>query len=474
MDDRPRQTLREIIARYGPSIYEDPRRCRALLLDLAGEYRTEVFVLVSALEEGVVTELRARQPGVPLGLLLGRLVRRLEGNRAMDEEAARWAVESWAFALGISLPAQPARGSHGRRAPAQGTGRAKPLRIPPGHPQPNPPVLFSSTWKVDVLGRPEARPSAAWQKIGATPGTVPVPSGYDLGLRPRDVDGDALGTWVRELPDARRVRGLELSRGTVTTAGLAHLDALTRLVSLDLSDTDVTDAGLARVATLTMLTALDLSRCKWITDAGLAQLRALTRLAKLGLSGTNLSDAGLGHLARITRLTSVDVSKTGISDAGSAPLAVLGGLTSLNLARTSITNAGLARLRSLTDLVNLDLSGTRVTNTGLPYLAAFRGLTFLYLSQTQVTDKGLRYLRALTELNYLDLSGTRTTDAGVRNLASLDDLTFLYLSQTQITDRGLAYLRALPKLAILNVSDTRVTRAGVASVERPGLHVSWR
>jgi formylglycine-generating enzyme required for sulfatase activity len=99
MNDLPRQKLREIIDQYGRSLCEDPRRCEALLRDFCGEYRGEISVLVNALKERVVADLLASQDNMPPEVLMVRLTRRLEDNLFIAEDAAIWAVESWALAL---------------------------------------------------------------------------------------------------------------------------------------------------------------------------------------------------------------------------------------------------------------------------------------------------------------------------------------------------------------------------------------
>jgi len=110
VNDIPRQKLCEIIAQYGPSLGDDPRRTEALLRDLCGEYKREIFVLVSALREQVAADLLASQDSVPHKVLLARLTKQLQDNLALAEDAARWAVESWALALGVierPLPSPP-------------------------------------------------------------------------------------------------------------------------------------------------------------------------------------------------------------------------------------------------------------------------------------------------------------------------------------------------------------------------------
>ena len=101
MNDIPRQKLCEIIAQYGPALADDPRRTEALLRDFCGAYKREIFCLVSALKEQVAADLLASRDSVPRQVLLAQLTRRLRDNLALTEDAARWAVESWALALGV-------------------------------------------------------------------------------------------------------------------------------------------------------------------------------------------------------------------------------------------------------------------------------------------------------------------------------------------------------------------------------------
>ena len=101
MNDAPRQILADLIARYGPSLSEDPRRTEGLLRDYGGDYKREIFVLVSAAEERVPADLLPLQGSVPHRMLLAQLTRRLQEDLALAEDAARWAVESWALALGV-------------------------------------------------------------------------------------------------------------------------------------------------------------------------------------------------------------------------------------------------------------------------------------------------------------------------------------------------------------------------------------
>jgi hypothetical protein len=101
MHDEPRQKLRKLIIEYGRSLCDDPRRCEALLKDYCGQYKREIFVLVGALRNRVADDLLKASSGVPQSILLARLNKQLEEELAMTPEAAHWAVESWALALGV-------------------------------------------------------------------------------------------------------------------------------------------------------------------------------------------------------------------------------------------------------------------------------------------------------------------------------------------------------------------------------------
>lgn len=101
MNDVARRKLSEIIARHGRSLVDEPRRCEGLLRDYCGAYRREIAAIVTALEERVGVDLLATNTGMPREVLLNRLAQRLHDNSAIDNSAAKWAVNSLALALGV-------------------------------------------------------------------------------------------------------------------------------------------------------------------------------------------------------------------------------------------------------------------------------------------------------------------------------------------------------------------------------------
>ncbi len=103
MDNLPRQKLKSIIASYGNTLHEDPKRCEALLRDFCGQYRQEIFLLINAQKEKVPSELlNSKNSSLPISLTIARLSKRLEDNLAITSEAAKWSVKSWALAMGVS------------------------------------------------------------------------------------------------------------------------------------------------------------------------------------------------------------------------------------------------------------------------------------------------------------------------------------------------------------------------------------
>lgn len=99
--DEARDVLCRLVATWGREICKEPRRCEALLRDMCGEYRREIFILTWALREHIAEELLAKGEHTPWELLLSRLAARLHENLGIAEPFARWAVEAWAVALGV-------------------------------------------------------------------------------------------------------------------------------------------------------------------------------------------------------------------------------------------------------------------------------------------------------------------------------------------------------------------------------------
>ena len=105
MPNRPRDVLCRLIGER-PELVEEPAKVRGLLRDCCGTFKKEISVLVVAQEDRVATDLITSSRAQPKAMLLSRLAQRLQTDHGIDEEAARWAVESWALALGKIEPSE--------------------------------------------------------------------------------------------------------------------------------------------------------------------------------------------------------------------------------------------------------------------------------------------------------------------------------------------------------------------------------
>src|SRR5512132_3441412 len=117
MEEATRQALIDVIGRFGRSVCDDPRRCKALLLDMCPQHGREIRVLIGALQERVPQSLQSSSASdVPLTVKIPQLATHLHRELALAEDAARWAVESWALALGLETPSQLASVTTNREA----------------------------------------------------------------------------------------------------------------------------------------------------------------------------------------------------------------------------------------------------------------------------------------------------------------------------------------------------------------------
>jgi hypothetical protein len=98
--DPARRTLCDIVESYGARIADEPRRLENLLNDLCGDERRAIFLLVHAARERVPAELAQALERGGAGVQVRRSTQRLCDDLGLGGEAARWAVETWALALG--------------------------------------------------------------------------------------------------------------------------------------------------------------------------------------------------------------------------------------------------------------------------------------------------------------------------------------------------------------------------------------
>ncbi len=461
MHDIPRQKLREIVTRYGYALLEDPRRCRALLMDHCGEYKGEINLVYLALRERISQDLRSASPYLPKGLLYGRLTKQLQDAYYFSEDVARWAVESCAFALDM--------------------------------PEPNPDMrIFRSKHPATLMSRSWATPLADWTELGSTPGTLSVAPDDEVRLRAY-VDDIILQKLVKACKRFGPIQEFDFSYSPMTDMGLKRLAGLHGVTVLDISGSQITDAGMAYLVVHSDLEDLNLWWCESITDYGLKNLYALNRLKNLNVGRcANITDEGLDTIGSIRTIENLNMSATGLSDTGIAALKRLHRLKSLILDETNITgeglgklddvrrlaelslfrcvrlrNAGLVSLRALDFLTSLNLGDCgQIRDQGLVHVRSLRNLSDLCLEGTAITDTGLGYIQELVSLAKLDLGWTSITDEGVARLAPLLGLKRLSLSGTKISDASLIQLHQLSDLAYLDLSNTHISDKGITALSQ--------
>jgi Leucine-rich repeat (LRR) protein len=457
--DIPRQQLHDIIVKYGDKLLDDPRRCRALLMDYCGEYKGEINLVYLALQEKVAHELRSASPYLPKGLLYGRLTKHLQDAYYFTEDVARWAVETCAYAL--DMPEADLE-----------------LRV------------FKSEFSTTVMSRSWSTPFAEWSEIGTTPGTVEVVPDHEVRLI-ANVDDIILQKLVKECNRFGPIQDVDFSYSPLTDLGLKRLASLQGLTALDISGSQITDAGLAYLVVHKDLENLNLSWCESVTNDAMKHLYALNRLKSLFLercvqitdealttigsirsieylncAATGITDAGIDALRRLFRLQRLVLDETNISGEGLSKLVDVRRLAELSLFHcVRLSNSGLASLRTLDFLSSLNLGDCgQIVDQGLVHVRSLRGLTNLCLEGTAITDTGLRYIQELVALANLDLGWTAVTDEGVARLHPLVGLKSLTLSGTRITDESLVLLNQFQDLAYLDLSNTHISDKGLGAL----------
>lgn len=148
MDDTTREHLRKLLSQHGRDVCQEPQECKRLLKNyFKGQHGQEVNLLYNALEEQVAQQLLEADGGEPVPILMRRLTARLKSNRSITQEAAEWAVQSWASALDI-VPSSESAG-------------------PPALP----PVSFGQSARPDFAPSPAAAPNPASPGGSALPPT---------------------------------------------------------------------------------------------------------------------------------------------------------------------------------------------------------------------------------------------------------------------------------------------------------------
>lgn len=415
MNELVRQKLRELVqqrqaikAAKGHDPVLHGGTCRRQLEKLCGDgCLTEINVLTTAVRDQIPADIEAWPAGAPIAEHLERLTAQFMEHYALREDAARWAVEAWAEALGMA--------------------GAAPSLIPPPAPDPTPagaapslftpspvtgaPLLFS-TWRMTVLTRPRGGAHEEWVVKGESPPPFTPSPGEDLGVRPEGLDYPQIGLWASSFRMPERIRYLDLSDRALFDPYLDCLTLFTGLMELNLERTDITGEGLSSLQDQP-LTWLSLQACKNLSDKGLEAVGRLRNLQYLDLSDCNgITAQGLWHLRALTELRVLRLERcTLLQEETLAPLAAIPRLEELDLSETRISGVGFLHFHHNRVLRRLSLEGCRrVTSETVVHLLNLEALEVLHLGWTAMGDEALEHLKALPNLRKLDVSGcTRLT-----------------------------------------------------------------
>ena len=101
-DDCITRSLISIIKSEGVSIFDEPKRVRALLADhCSGEKKREIVIITRLLEEMVHQDLIRDKDSIPYNLLSTNITQRVCANHPFDIQLVQWGIDTISVALGI-------------------------------------------------------------------------------------------------------------------------------------------------------------------------------------------------------------------------------------------------------------------------------------------------------------------------------------------------------------------------------------
>ena len=105
--DFHRTKLHDLISTRGVSICEDIAMPKALLSDAfrnhpsASEAKWRILTLALTAEHGVIDELTHTKSSIPYSMIADKLVDNIHASNRIEKESVRWAIDSWALAIGV-------------------------------------------------------------------------------------------------------------------------------------------------------------------------------------------------------------------------------------------------------------------------------------------------------------------------------------------------------------------------------------
>lgn len=97
LSDVPPRVLADLCRTHGRELLLEQGRCRSLLADLCGGYRTEVYLLDCIARERLIAPVLSF--GMPVDFAVSQLASQIVQVLRIDPNTARWAAEAWAAAM---------------------------------------------------------------------------------------------------------------------------------------------------------------------------------------------------------------------------------------------------------------------------------------------------------------------------------------------------------------------------------------
>jgi len=187
--DAVRRALVEIVGRHGVDVFDDPRRLRSMLADLAPFGRRDAALIDAAVFAGVPGRLRERvRDGVATPVAMSELAEEISRAGGGDAEAASWAIDAIASSMGLS----ETREDRSPPAAEVATPAGDLLRRRLPDPSPSPPMRpgFPPPHRIPVAPTVDAtafRDAAPRRFDAPVPTPTPLPPSYGLGTAPSGV-----------------------------------------------------------------------------------------------------------------------------------------------------------------------------------------------------------------------------------------------------------------------------------------------
>jgi formylglycine-generating enzyme required for sulfatase activity len=103
MNDKARQILKQLLDQHGRDLVNQQGRVKGFLEDLCAGNKRDTRLLLAVVQNGMAKEL-LQDGGTNLPILIPRMAGQLHDDYGFEPQLAKWAVESWALALGYRVP----------------------------------------------------------------------------------------------------------------------------------------------------------------------------------------------------------------------------------------------------------------------------------------------------------------------------------------------------------------------------------